>query len=167
MPDEVAPLARAINDLLARLDSSISRQKHFLADAAHQLKPRWPACAPRPNSSSAIDAGRSSPEDLKRSLQQIARASERGAHTVNQLLSMARAEDAEQALNREPVNLAEVAVETVRDFVPRALERRLDLATRRAARRRLPACNGLPVLLGELVRNLVDNALLYTRPAAP
>ena len=29
---------RAINDLLARLDQSIGAQKHFLADAAHQLK---------------------------------------------------------------------------------------------------------------------------------
>ncbi|RZJ84809.1 MAG: sensor histidine kinase, partial [Massilia sp.] len=38
VPDEVAPLVQAINDLLARLDSSMSRQKHFLADAAHQLK---------------------------------------------------------------------------------------------------------------------------------
>ncbi|MEO3689981.1 sensor histidine kinase [Roseateles paludis] len=164
VPDEVAPLVRAINDLLARLDSSISRQKHFLADAAHQLK--TPLAGLRTQAEfiqREIDAGRSSPEDLKRSLQQIARASERGAHTVNQLLSMARAEDAEQALNREPVNLADVAVETVRDFVPRALERRLDLGYEGvqpdAARLRV---HGLPVLLGELVRNLVDNALLYT-----
>ena len=37
-PEEVAPLVRAINDLLARLDQSIGAQKHFLADAAHQLK---------------------------------------------------------------------------------------------------------------------------------
>jgi len=37
-PEEVAPLVRAINDLLARLDQSLSSQKHFLADAAHQLK---------------------------------------------------------------------------------------------------------------------------------
>jgi two-component system sensor histidine kinase TctE len=38
VPEEVAPLVRAINDLLARLDESIRAQKHFLADAAHQLK---------------------------------------------------------------------------------------------------------------------------------
>ena len=37
-PEEVSPLVRAINDLLARLDQSIGAQKHFLADAAHQLK---------------------------------------------------------------------------------------------------------------------------------
>ena len=32
-PEEVAPLVRAINDLLTRLDQSMSAQKHFLADA--------------------------------------------------------------------------------------------------------------------------------------
>ncbi len=164
VPDEVAPLVRAINDLLARLDSSMSRQKHFLADAAHQLK--TPLAGLRTQAELVhreIEAGRSTPEELKRSLAQIARASERAAHMVNQLLAMARAEDAEQALRREPVNLAEIAIDTVRDFVPRALERRIDLGydgvVTEDSRLRVP---GQPVLLGELIRNLVDNALLYT-----
>jgi two-component system sensor histidine kinase TctE len=38
VPEEVAPLVSAINDLLQRLDQSMRTQKHFLADAAHQLK---------------------------------------------------------------------------------------------------------------------------------
>jgi two-component system sensor histidine kinase TctE len=38
VPEEVAPLVSAINDLLQRLDQSIGAQRHFLADAAHQLK---------------------------------------------------------------------------------------------------------------------------------
>jgi two-component system sensor histidine kinase TctE len=164
VPDEVAPLVRAINDLLARLDSSMSRQKHFLADAAHQLK--TPLAGLRTQAEliqREIDAGRASPEEMKRSLAQIARASERAAHMVNQLLAMARAEDVEQALRREPVNLAEIAIDTVRDFVPRALERRIDLGYDGVvpddSRLRV---HGQPVLLGELIRNLVDNALLYT-----
>jgi len=164
VPDEVAPLVQAINDLLARLDSSMSRQKHFLADAAHQLK--TPLAGLRTQAEliqREIDAGRASPDELKRSLAQIARASERAAHMVNQLLAMARAEDDEQALRREPVNLAEIAIDTVRDFVPRALERRIDLgydgALPEDCRLRVP---GQPVLIGELIRNLVDNALLYT-----
>lgn len=164
VPDEVAPLVQAINDLLARLDSSMSRQKHFLADAAHQLK--TPLAGLRTQAEliqREIDAGRASPEELKRSLAHIARASERAAHMVNQLLAMARAEDAEQAMKREPVNLAEIAIDSVRDFVPRALERRIDLGYDGVvpddSRLRV---NGQAMLLGELIRNLVDNALLYT-----
>jgi two-component system sensor histidine kinase TctE len=165
VPEEVAPLVSGINDLLARLDKSISRQKHFLADAAHQLK--TPLAGLRTQAEliqREIDAGRSSPDELKRSLQQIARASERAAHMVNQLLALARAEDAEQAMRTEPVNLSELAIETVRDFVPKALERRIDLGFEGvepdAARLRV---EGQPVLMGELIRNLVDNALAYTQ----
>lgn len=164
VPDEVAPLVQAINDLLARLDASMSRQKHFLADAAHQLK--TPLAGLRTQAElilREIDAGHSSPDEMKRSVAQIVRASERAAHMVNQLLSMARAEDAAQAMAREPVELASVAIDTVRDFVPRALERRIDLGydgvVPEDSRLRV---RGQPVLIGELIRNLVDNALLYT-----
>ena len=165
VPEEVSPLVRAINDLLMRLDRSISTQKHFLADAAHQLK--TPLAGLRTQAELAqreIDAGQTDPQSLKKSLQLIARSSQRAARMVNQLLAMARAEDASQAQTHQPVNLARVATEVVHDFVPRALEKRIDLGyegpgARDAAR---PVVQGQPVLLRELVRNLVDNALQYT-----
>jgi two-component system sensor histidine kinase TctE len=61
VPDEVAPLVRAINELLARLDQSIGAQKHFLADAAHQLKTLLPPGACRPSWPRDIDAGATDP----------------------------------------------------------------------------------------------------------
>ena len=168
-PEEVAPLVRAINDLLARLDTSIGAQKHFLADAAHQLK--TPLAGLRTQAELAereIDAGQRDPQALKKSLQQIALSSQRAAHMVNQLLAMARAEDKEHSARRELINLADLATEVVRDFVPRSLEKRIDLGFEgpdSAASTRHPQgpmVLGNPVLLRELLRNLVDNALLYT-----
>lgn len=168
-PEEVSPLVRAINDLLGRLDRSFATQKRFLADAAHQLK--TPLAGLRTQAELAqreIDAGQREPEALKRSLQQIAHASQRAAHMVNQLLAMARAEDRGMAARAVEVNLARLATETVRDFVPRALEQRLDLGyegpgaegdtTPTEGSRVL----GQPLLLREMLRNLVDNALHYT-----
>ncbi len=169
VPEEVSPLVRAINDLLSRLDQSFRAQKHFLADAAHQLK--TPLAGLRMQAELAqrdIDAGERDPLALKKSLRQIARSSQSAAHMVNQLLAMARAEDREHAAPMQPVNMADLAIETVRDFVPRALERRIDLgyeAPEPAAAARHPGgpvVTGRPVLLRELIRNLVDNALLYT-----
>ena len=167
VPDEVAPLVRAINDLLERLDQSLSAQKHFLADAAHQLK--TPLAGLRTQAEFAqreIDEGRSSPAELKRSLQQIALSSQRAAHMVNQLLAMARAEDQEHALRRSEVNLAELAIETVRDFVPRAMDKRIDLGYEGPDEEHSTLrIHGHPLLIRELIRNLVDNALLYTPSA--
>ncbi len=128
VPEEVAPLVSAINDLLGRLDQSISSQKHFLADAAHQLK--TPLAGLRMQAELAqreIDAGEQDPRALKRSLQYIAHSSERAAHMVNQLLAMARAEAKTLARPNEPVDLAALARETVRDFVPKAMDKRIDL----------------------------------------
>jgi two-component system, OmpR family, sensor histidine kinase TctE len=187
-PEEVSPLVRAINDLLARLDRSIGSQKHFLSDAAHQLK--TPLAGLRMQAELAqrdIDAGHD-PADIKRSLQQIALSSQRAAHVVNQLLAMAHAEDRDQALQLGPVDLAPLAVETVQDFVPRALQKHIDLGyegpqhtaqpdgdaldndrdheSNRAAAATAKAghsmVRGHQLLLRELIRNLVDNALQYT-----
>ncbi|MBV8471484.1 MAG: sensor histidine kinase N-terminal domain-containing protein [Burkholderiaceae bacterium] len=164
IPDEVAPLVRSINDLLQRLDQSLSSQKHFLADAAHQLK--TPLAGLRTQAELAqreIDEGRGTPSELKRSLQQIALSSQRAAHMVNQLLAMARAEDQEHSARRVRVNLAELAMETVRDFVPRALDKGLDLGYEGPDQDGCRLCIlGHPLLIRELIRNLVDNALLYT-----
>jgi two-component system sensor histidine kinase TctE len=164
-PEEVSPLVRAINDLLARLDQSIGTQKHFLADAAHQLK--TPLAGLRTQAELAqreIDAGQREPQALKKSLQQIAFSSQRAAHMVNQLLAMARAEDKEHAAQQAPVNLTRLATETVRDFVPRALEKHIDLGYE-GPEPKAPQhlmVQGHALLLRELIRNLVDNALQYT-----
>jgi two-component system sensor histidine kinase TctE len=171
VPEEVAPLVRSINDLLQRLDKSIAAQRHFLADAAHQLK--TPLAGLRTQAELAareLDGGRGDPASMKHSLRQIAVSSQRAAHMVNQLLAMARAEDSGEKLRRQWVDLAAITRAVVRDFVPRAIERRIDLGYE--GPEGVPASAGPdpggtrllaePVLLGEMVRNLVDNALRYT-----
>ncbi len=165
VPDEVAPLVAAINDLLQRLDASIATQRHFLADAAHQLK--TPLAGLRTQAELAareIDSGHSDPAMLRHSLLQIALSSQRAAHMVNQLLAMARAEDGGEVLRRVPLDLAVMTREVVRDFVSRALERRIDLGYEGPEGAAPLQLLGEPVLLSELIRNLVDNALHYTPP---
>lgn len=168
-PEEVSPLVRAINDLLTRLDRSIRSQKDFIADAAHQLK--TPLAGLRTQAELAqreLDADPPNTQQVRRSLQQIARSSQRAANMVNQLLAMARAENKEHTQQNQRVLLGRLARETVRDFVPRALEKRIDLGVEGPDDTGGPeggaplAVRGQPVLLREALRNLVDNALLYT-----
>ena len=164
VPLEVAPLVDSVNDLLTRLQDSLATQKRFLADAAHQLK--TPLAGLRMQADLAQREGTST-EELKRSLQQIGRSSIRATHTVNQLLALARAEGSGAALARQPCDLAKLTIEVVRDSVPRALDKRIDLGYDGAQ----PGESGVwvdgnPTLLKELVRNLVDNAIHYTPSSA-
>ncbi|MDO9400023.1 MAG: sensor histidine kinase N-terminal domain-containing protein [Polaromonas sp.] len=159
VPEEVAPLVSSINGLLSRLKVSLTTQKRFLADAAHQLK--TPLAGLRMQADLAqreTDA-----DELKKSLKHIGRASIRATHTVNQLLALARAETTGRSLPKQPLDLAQVLSEAIQDSVPRALEKHIDLGYEGppagAAASRLEAN---PTLLKELVRNLLDNALNYT-----
>lgn len=160
VPLEVAPLVSSVNDLLMRLKDSIATQKRFLADAAHQLK--TPLAGLRMQADLALREG-SNTEELKQSLRQIGRSSIRATHTVNQLLALARAEAGGTAMNRQPCDLARLTMEVVRDCVPRAMEKYIDLGVE-GAQPGTPGVTleGNPTLLKELVRNLVDNAINYT-----
>ncbi|BDT69950.1 adaptive-response sensory-kinase SasA [Comamonadaceae bacterium OS-1] len=160
VPLEVAPLVSSVNDLLNRLKDSIATQKRFLADAAHQLK--TPLAGLRMQADLAQREGTNTAE-LKRSLQQIGRSSVRATHTVNQLLALARAENGSVSLSLQLCDLARLTMEVVRDSVPHALEKRIDLGYD-GAEPGSPGVqlNGNPTLIKELVRNLVDNAINYT-----
>ncbi|MBA4114554.1 MAG: sensor histidine kinase [Verminephrobacter sp.] len=164
VPMEVAPLVASVNDLLTRLNDSLATQKRFLADAAHQLK--TPLAGLRMQADLAQREGTST-DELKRSLQQIGRSSIRATHTVNQLLALARAEGGSVQMAHVPCDLARLTMEVVRDSVPRALDKCIDLGYDGAE----PGAPGVwldgnPTLLKELVRNLVDNAINYTPSSA-
>lgn len=160
VPLEVAPLVSSVNDLLTRLKDSMATQKRFLADAAHQLK--TPLAGLRMQADLAQREGTST-DELKRSLQQIGRASIRATHTVNQLLALARSEGSGAQMAIFPCDLARLTMEVIQDSLHRALDKRIDLGYDGAE----PGSNGIaldgnPTLLKELIRNLVDNAINYT-----
>jgi two-component system sensor histidine kinase TctE len=155
----VAPLVSSINDLLNRLKASLSTQKRFLADAAHQLK--TPLAGLRMQADLA--QRENDPKEIRNSLQHIARSSVRATHTVNQLLALARAETTGRNLPNTDIDLAQLVTEVVQDSVPRALEHGVDLGYE--GPNQIPRehhIEGNTTLLQEMVRNLVDNAINYS-----
>ena len=160
VPLEVLPLVSSVNDLLLRLTDSIAAQKRFLADAAHQLKTPLAGLRMQADLAQRQDA---SAEELKQSLRHIGRSSIRATHTVNQLLALARAESSAAVLAHQPCTLVRLTMDVVRDCVPRAMEKRIDIGYEGAE----TDTNGVVMLgnatlLKEMIRNLVDNAINYT-----
>ena len=159
VPEEVAPLVSSINDLLSRLKVSLTTQKRFLADAAHQLK--TPLAGLRMQADLA--QRETNADELKKSLKHIGKSSVRATHTVNQLLALARAETTGRSLAKQPLDMVLIAGEVMADSVPRAIEKQIDLGYEGPeAGGRATQLEGNPTLLKELVRNLLDNAIAYT-----
>lgn len=155
-PQEITPLVASFNDLLARLDQSVQTQKRFIADAAHQMK--TPLAGLRMQAELA--QREQSPEELRRSLAQIAGSSERTAHLVTQLLSLARMENLAGVGGMAPLDLAGLAREVVKDWLPQAWARRIDLGLE--ADEHPVMITGNRLMLTEMLNNLLDNAIRYT-----
>ncbi|CAG9198036.1 Sensor protein QseC [Burkholderia gladioli] len=161
-PPEIEPLVTSFNDLLGRLEQNIALQKRFIADAAHQMK--TPLAGLRTQAEFALR--HEVPDEVARSLEQIATSSGQAARLVTQLLALARAENRASGLSFEPVDLAALARVTVRDWVQAAFARRMDLGYEgpddQDVRAPAPIIDGHAVMLREMLGNLIDNAIRYT-----
>jgi two-component system sensor histidine kinase TctE len=156
-PEEMHVLVRSFNDLLVRLEKNVTAQRRFVADAAHQLK--TPLAGLRMQAELALRE--TSREDIERSLRQIARGSQQATRLANQLLSLARAENfAASPLPQTQVDLNALARSVTADWVPEALRVGHDLGFEPCAD--AAAIRGNTTLLGEMLKNLIDNAIRYT-----
>ncbi|MES2933792.1 MAG: sensor histidine kinase N-terminal domain-containing protein [Pseudomonadota bacterium] len=157
VPEEISPLVRSLNDLLARLSQSIQMQKRFIADAAHQMK--TPLAGMRMQSELALR--QTDQNEIHRSLLQLSKSSESATRLINQLLALARTENlpSEPALLL-PLELSELARSTVHDWVQISFVRQLDLGFEQSGQPIM--IPGNPIMLRELLNNLIDNALRYT-----
>ena len=168
LPQEIAPLLQSLNEMLARLAHAIAQQKRFIADAAHQMK--TPLAGMRMQTELALrDAGQANLAEVHRSLLQLAKSSENATHLVNQLLSLARAENQPATDGWQSVDLLALAQQTLQDWVALAMSKSIDLGfeVRSSDAQPTPSAAwlyGQPFLLRELMNNLIDNALRYNTP---
>jgi two-component system sensor histidine kinase TctE len=158
-PQEVRALVRALNELLASVQVNVESQKRFIADAAHQL--RTPLAGLKSQTELALKTN--ADPALKARLELVHQSATRGAHLINRLLMLARAEP-EAAMMREkvPVKLRAFVHEVVADAVPQALRAGVDLGMADSDE----AVEGLevmanPLLLREALNNVLDNAIEY------
>ncbi|MEP6970127.1 MAG: ATP-binding protein, partial [Betaproteobacteria bacterium] len=158
VPGEVRPLVDEVNELMQRLGATLDFQNRFIADAAHQLK--TPVSGLKAQIEIALresDAAR-----VQHCLAQLYLSADRMSRLVAQLLALARNEPgAAQAIELQPIDLNALAVDVAMRWVPEALKRDIDLGFEAGPDAVL--IRGEPDRLRELLNNLVDNAVRYSR----
>lgn len=158
VPGEVRPLLEAINRLVADLDRALTIQNRFISDAAHQLK--TPITALR--TQLELAAREDDPARLREALGKAGAGLERLSRVVSQLLSLARNEpEAAARVTLVALDLNALALEAATEWVPEALKKGIDLGFEGAAGP--VAIRGDALRLRELLDNLLDNAVRYTR----
>jgi len=147
-------MATALNDLLARLDLAIERERAFIADAAHELRTPLTALSLQLQSLAAAGAT----EDRDAAVRNLETGVARAARLIEQLLAVAREQHAGDR-ERRSLHLDELVRQVVAEWVPLAEAAGIDLGIAEAeVVRVLAEEDGLRVLL----RNLLDNAIRYT-----
>jgi len=109
--DEVSRLGRTLNEMLARLEDGLERERRFVADASHEL--RTPLATLRAELELALRRSRTTKE-FENSIRSAAEETDRLSRIADDLLILARAEQGTLALRPEPTDLVDV-VEKVRD----------------------------------------------------
>ncbi|MBK6293132.1 MAG: sensor histidine kinase N-terminal domain-containing protein [Rhodoferax sp.] len=150
-PQEVHSLAGAVNQLLAAVRRSLSQEKRFLNDAAHQLRTPLAGLI----SQTELAQRETDPRAMQERLTKVLAGAQRSAHLVHQLLSLARNE---ADVNLQPVDVAALAREVAREWTPRALAAGIDLGYEGEDHLMLA---GETLLLREALSNLIDNAVKY------
>lgn len=154
MPEELAPVGLALNQLLERVASLMARQRQVLADAAHELN--TPLAAVKLQ---AQLARRSQEGERGAALDELDRGIARSTHLVAQLLQMARLEADGRERRAVPLRLDALAAEVVAAFSAQAEAREIDLGLESSE---VATVRADPADLSVLLDNLVDNALRHT-----
>lgn len=155
-PAEVAPVAATLDRLFERIRDSLDSERRFTSHAAHEM--RTPMAAIRAQAEVAREA--TDPRAREAALSQVIEGCDRAARLVEQLLMLARVDEAAPGANLAACRLDEIARRVLAGQAPWAMERRtaLDLEAVETVVR------GDPVLLEVLIRNLVDNAVRHGGP---
>jgi heavy metal sensor kinase len=153
---EFRSLARTFNEMLDRLDGVIQDLQNFAADAAHEL--RTPLANLRAEIETAVQRRRA-PEEYETILASASEEVSRMNRVVGDLLTLARIDLRQYALQKERVRIAPLLEEAKETWEPLAAERGIEI--RRSEGDAEVA--GDPVALRRVFMNLVHNAVKYNR----
>ena len=153
--DEVARLARTLNEMLARLEAGLERERRFVAEASHEL--RTPLALLKTELELALRRPRS-PEELRAAIASAHEETDRLAVLAEDLLVLARSDEGELRIDPQPLEARELLETVAGRFAARAEEAGLALEVDAPAQLSAAGDRGR---LDQALGNLVDNALRY------
>lgn len=154
VPTEVQGLVDTVNSFMLRLESALDALRNFTGNASHQL--RTPLAIVR--TQLAIAQRSADAQTAAAAMAKADAAVADGEHILGQLLLMARIDAATRAASLQETDLSALAQALTAENVPVAADVGIDLGFEGDENARIL---GDPLLIGELLKNLITNSLLY------
>ena len=163
--DEIAEVANALNVMAAQLEAARGSERAFLLSVSHDL--RTPLTSIRGYAEALADGtlDGEDPQARRRAADVIMSESRRLERLVRDLLDLSRLDSHQFSLHPQAVDAGLVVRDAVEAFRPHADELGIALTVRDpSAMAAAPVVADLdPERLGQIVANLVENALKYAR----
>jgi signal transduction histidine kinase len=157
VPQELAPVVTRLNDLLARLDSTLARERNFSSDVAHEL--RTPLTGLRTTIDLALNRERSA-ADYRASIITCRAICTQTQGIIESLLLMARADSGHSPARPIPVIMSEVIAEAWAPLQAKAEARELIVEFPFACDQIIAVVD--PEHANLIITNLLTNAVAYT-----
>lgn len=154
--NELAELAKVLNETFARLEGSFRELQQFTADAAHEL--RTPLAVMITEAQTALSRTRSEAE-YQETIHTCLAAAQEMRELVESLLLLARLDGTQGDIPRETCELDGLAREVIKLFQLQARERRVEVMSSLSG----GMVYGVSGQLRRVLINLVDNAIYYNR----
>jgi two-component system sensor histidine kinase VanS len=151
--DEFRVLADVFDTMLEQLESHVTEQQRFAANASHELR------TPLAISQTLLDVARNDPtRDQGDLIERLHTVNARAIDLTEALLLLSRSD--RRSFTREPVDLSLVAEEVAETLLPLAEKRKITLEVTGEATRIV----GSGELILRMVTNLVQNAIVHNLP---
>ena len=158
VPQEALPFVSAFNSLLRHVETAVETLRRFTSDASHQL--RAPLTVVRTHVE-LLQRHSDGSAEMRDAVSDIHQAVQALQHLIVQLIALAKAERPGDS-RPGSFDLVECTAATASSYGGRALTEKLDLSFETPFEKL--QVSGDPVFAGEMIANLLDNAIRYGRP---
>lgn len=159
VPSEIRPLIDAMNQLIARVASTLQHERRFTADAAHELRSPLAGLRVQAELVQLLD----DPVARHAAIGKVLASVDRASHLIDELLALARLEQ-QQSLPFAPLSWPAIADKALAEVSPAAALRETGIRVQLDGHG--PLTDGDASLLQLLLRNLLDNAVRYCPPGS-
>jgi two-component system phosphate regulon sensor histidine kinase PhoR len=153
---EVVAILRNVTDMKMLEEM----RSDFVANVSHEL--RTPLTSIRGFAETLLDGAYEDPATARKFLMIINKEAERLSRLIDEILNLSRIEDKKFVLNYEAFSISDIIHRTAAIVQTRAAEKNLTINI--DVPDDLPAVQGDPDMIRQVLLNLIDNAINYTQP---